>query len=263
VGVWDDLGVEVYEGVGPYALFVHGFLSSRAHWMPNLGPLSEVCRPVVVEQYGHGRATTMDDPVQLAASGYCRAFDEIRRDLGVDQWFVVGHSLGGSLTIRYAIEYPDHVLGHVFTNSQSAFADEEWMTSTVAQSRDLASRLEGPHGRVVLDQHPMHPRKAARMPQEVSAALVADFARHDPVGVASQLRHTLPTASVRSIAHLNCRPALLTIGTGETAFVETAQFVTATMPKVESLELDAGHNVNLHQPVPWNRAVRDFIERHS
>lgn len=261
--MWDDLAVEVHDGSGPYALFVHGFLSSRAHWMPNVGPLSEVCRPVVVEQYGHGVAATVDDPERLTASGYCSAFDEIRRDLGVDQWFVIGHSLGGSLTIRYAIDYPEHVMGHVFTNSQSAFADEDWVATTVAQSRDLAARLEGRDGRAVLDHHPMHPRKAGRIPKDVSAALVADFAKHDPIGVARQLRHTLPTASVRSIAYRNTRPALLTMGTGETAFVDTAEFVKATMPMAELVELDAGHNVNLHQPDAWNAAVKDFIERHS
>ena len=49
---------EVHPGEGPYALFVHGFLSSRAQWLPNLNQLSTVCRPVVVELFGHGRSTS-------------------------------------------------------------------------------------------------------------------------------------------------------------------------------------------------------------
>jgi pimeloyl-ACP methyl ester carboxylesterase len=231
--------------------------------MPNIGPLSEVCQPVVVEQYGHGQAATVDDPERLSASAYGLAFDQIRRDLGAQTWFVVGHSLGGALTIRYAIEHADHVLGHVFTNSQSAFADDEWVSATMAQSRELAARLEGPDGRAVLDQHPMHPRRAGRISTEVSAALVADFASHDPAGVAGQMRYTLPTASVRSIAQRNDRPALLTVGTGEVAFADTASTVMATMPRVESVDFDAGHNVNLHQPVAWNAAVREFFVRNS
>jgi len=33
---------EVREGKGPYVLLVHGFLSSRAQWLPNLDALSTV-----------------------------------------------------------------------------------------------------------------------------------------------------------------------------------------------------------------------------
>jgi 2-succinyl-6-hydroxy-2,4-cyclohexadiene-1-carboxylate synthase len=263
VGAWEDLAVEVHEGSGPYVLFVHGFLSSRAHWIPNVGPLSDVCRPVVVEQYGHGNAATLDDPARLTPQGYSRAFDEVRARLGVERWFVVGHSLGGALTIRYAIENPARVCGHVFTNSQSAFADQAWIADVVQSSAELASRLEGPDGRSVLDEHPMHPRNARRMGNEVREALTEDFQRHDPVGVAGQMRHTLPGSSVRSIASINTRPALLTIGTDEAAFVDTATHVVDVMPRLETVAFAAGHNVNLHQPADWNAAVGDFINRHG
>ena len=49
-------------GTGPYLLLVHGFLSSRAQWRPNLEGLRRFCRPVVVELWGHGRSPTPDDP---------------------------------------------------------------------------------------------------------------------------------------------------------------------------------------------------------
>ena len=45
---------EAHPGSGPFLLLVHGFLCSRAQWTPNLEALGAVCRPVVVELYGHG-----------------------------------------------------------------------------------------------------------------------------------------------------------------------------------------------------------------
>src|SRR2546427_30665 len=45
---------DVHDGTGPYMLMVHGFLSSRAQWGPNLTALARVARPVVLELCGHG-----------------------------------------------------------------------------------------------------------------------------------------------------------------------------------------------------------------
>ena len=44
-----QLYYDVHDGTGPYVLLVHGFLSSRAQWRPNLAALASVMRPVVVE----------------------------------------------------------------------------------------------------------------------------------------------------------------------------------------------------------------------
>ena len=41
---------------GPVLLLVHGFMSSRAQWMPNLAALGEIAQLAVVELLGHGRS---------------------------------------------------------------------------------------------------------------------------------------------------------------------------------------------------------------
>ena len=112
---------DVHPGKGPYALFVHGFLSSRAQWLPNLDRLSTVCRPVVVELFGHGRSTAPTEPEGYSPDKYLLAFEEIRANLGANHWFVIGQSLGAGLTLRYALQHPARVVAHVLTNSSTAF----------------------------------------------------------------------------------------------------------------------------------------------
>src|SRR3954453_2438210 len=96
--------VEVHDGDGPPALLVHGMLSSRAQWLLNLDALRSVCTPVVLELWGHGRSPTPEDPGAYAPEAYGETFDAIRRDLGVDRWFLIGQSLGAALTMRYALD---------------------------------------------------------------------------------------------------------------------------------------------------------------
>src|SRR5450759_2376488 len=117
------LHVEVEPGGrGPHLLLVHGFLSSRAQWRPNLAALKRHVRPVIVELWGHGRSPVPEDPAAYRVASYIDAFDAIRRELGVDRWLVCGQSFGAGLTIRYAHSHPAHVIAQIFTNSVSALS---------------------------------------------------------------------------------------------------------------------------------------------
>src|SRR6059058_4727521 len=108
---------DVHDGTGPYMLMVHGFLSSRAQWGPNLTALAPVTRPVVLELWGHGRSPAPTDPPRYHPDAYIEAFDQLRTQLGVERWFLCGQSFGAALTLRYALTHPDRVMAQVFTNS--------------------------------------------------------------------------------------------------------------------------------------------------
>ena len=116
---------ETHAGNGPPVLFVHGFLSSRAQWLPNLESFREFCTPVLVELWGHGRSPAPDDAKAYTSASYLRQFEAIRCELGVERWCLVGQSLGASLTLRYSLDHPGRVIAQVFTNSNSALATRE------------------------------------------------------------------------------------------------------------------------------------------
>jgi len=65
-------------GRGPCLLLIHGFLSSRAQWRPNIDSLGAVCRPVVMELYGHGRSPAPKDVGCYRTERYAAAIDRIR-----------------------------------------------------------------------------------------------------------------------------------------------------------------------------------------
>jgi 2-succinyl-6-hydroxy-2,4-cyclohexadiene-1-carboxylate synthase len=56
-----QLYYDIHDGTGPYVLMVHGFLSSRAQWRPNLAALACVTRPVVLELWGHARSPAPEE----------------------------------------------------------------------------------------------------------------------------------------------------------------------------------------------------------
>jgi pimeloyl-ACP methyl ester carboxylesterase len=98
-----SLYFEVHGNEGPYLLMVHGILSSKAQWIPNLEELKTFCRPVVIELFGHGRSPAPDDVESYSPDNYVGEFELIRQKLGIEKWFICGQSLGAALTFRYAL----------------------------------------------------------------------------------------------------------------------------------------------------------------
>jgi 2-succinyl-6-hydroxy-2,4-cyclohexadiene-1-carboxylate synthase len=256
-----QLYYDVHAGPGPYVLLVHGFLSSRAQWGPNLAALARVMRPVVLELWGHGRSPAPEDPAPYHPDAYVEAFDQLRVQLGVDRWFLCGQSLGAALTMRYALTHPDRVMAQVFTNSSAAFADAAWVQARRTSALQQAEAIER-DGHAALERIPVHPIHAKRLPPDVQAALLADAQMHTPRGIANTLRYTTPNVPVRERVHDLQVPTLLVCGEREKRFVAYRTFAAHMIPGLQVVGANAGHAVNIEAAEVFNTAVVDFMSRH-
>jgi len=254
-----DINVEVHgDGRRPYLLLVHGLLSSRAQWRPNVGALTAVATPVVVELLGHGRSAAPTEPEAHTVDAYVARFEALRRQLGAERWFICGQSFGAGLTVHYALEHPDRVIGQVFTNTMSGLspAARERLPERMARF-DAVER----GGREALKALPFHPRPSKRLPPEIWEDLVADAELLSPPAVAQALRTTSPELSVADDLGRISVPTLLVNGTRETAFQPLRDLAARDIPAVEVVDLDGGHSVNLDRAADFNAAVTAFIER--
>ncbi len=253
---------EAHPGNGPCLLLVHGFLMSRAQWVLNLEALGRVCRPVVVELWGHGRSPAPVDEAEYLPDALIEQFDLIRRELGESQWFLCGYSMGAGLTLRYALDRPMQTIAHAFTKSTSALADEGQQAAWHEQG--LASRDRFiTEGLPAIDRIAVHPRHARHLPASVKIPLLADAARHIPLGIANTMAWTTPRISVRSRIGTNTRPALLIQGQRETRFNPFADHALAHMPLLDGIRLDTGHGVNMEDASGFNQALVTFIRQQS
>jgi 2-succinyl-6-hydroxy-2,4-cyclohexadiene-1-carboxylate synthase len=248
--------VDVHDGDGPYLLLVHGFLSSRAQWRPNLEALKAVCRPVVIELLGHGRSASPDDPEAYTAEAYVARFEALRRDLGAERWFICGQSFGAGLTIRYALNHPDRVVGQVFTNSISALSPPMG-GDPAARAARAGATVAG--GRAALEAMPFHPRPSRRLAPELWEDLVADAALLSPAGVAAAMRDTVPGLSVAADLGRITTPTLLVNGAREAAFRPLRDLAAREIAALAVVDLDGGHSVNLDCAQGFNAAAGDFI----
>jgi len=237
-------------------LLVHGMLSGRAQWIPNLEALCTCCRPVVVELFGHGRSPSPDDPKSYTPDYYAVEFERIRNELSVEKWFVCGQSLGAALTLNYVLNHPEQVAAHIFTNSRSVLTDE-----SMDETMEFVAGLIEEKGREVIDDFPLHPSKNRRLSPEIKSALIEDANLIDINGFSNTCLYTVAGSSLRHLIHKNIVPTLLIAGKFDRQFMPLIDFAKTNFPNLELLVLDGGHAVNLDVPDRFNEAIMEFMGR--
>jgi len=251
------LHVDVHPGDGPPVLMVHGVMAGRALWTANIEALRAVATPVVVELLGHGRSPSPDDARWYRPDAYMEHFESLRVQLGVERWLLIGQSLGASLTLRYALDHPQRIIGHVMTNSLSALAER---TGDAAELDTTARGIEE-RGRPGLVTNRLNPARARRIVDDVRESLAADQHLLEPAAIGAAVRHTVLGSSQRMRVAENCVPTLIVAGTREAAFEEPCRHAENNMPLVDVVRVDAGHAPNAEVPERFNHAVISFIER--
>ena len=254
-----DLHCEVHGSEGLPVLFMHGFLSSRAHWMPNIPEfIDSGFRPVVLELYGHGLSPIPESIAEYHPQNYIQQFELIREALGVPEWFICGQSLGAGLTLNYAYTHPDKIIAQVFTNSRAAMTEaHEWTEMLKNFSQEIREK-----GQLAITESNMNPVRSRRLRADIKAALVEHNKDMCLKNFEDTMHHTVPHASIKHKLKDNPVSTLHVFGQRERSFQKDRDFIFENMDKCEVVDLErSGHAVNLDDAEAFNRAVINFFTK--
>ena len=125
--------VEQGDHAGVPVMLLHGFTDSWRSFEPVLPHLPASIRAFALTQRGHGDA---DRP----ATGYL--FGDFAADVaafmdavGIAQAVIVGTSMGSSVAQRFAIDFPERVLGLVLMGTFVGFSEPVWEANVHRASR--------------------------------------------------------------------------------------------------------------------------------
>jgi pyruvate dehydrogenase E2 component (dihydrolipoyllysine-residue acetyltransferase) len=103
-------------GDAPPLVFLHGLGGSQSTWQVVLGDLVEQHRVAAIDLPGHGTSDRSAE-ADYSITGIAHAIAEAVGKLGLSRPIVVGHSLGGAVALRIAIEQPKLIQGVVALDS--------------------------------------------------------------------------------------------------------------------------------------------------
>jgi 3-oxoadipate enol-lactonase len=259
VGPAPRLAVDVM-GEGPLLLFLHGIGGNRSNWLDQLPAFARHFTAVAWDARGYGDSDDYEGPL---------AFDDFAHDLRrvVDHFdaaraHLVGLSMGGRISMRFALLYPERVATLTLVDTDRGFST----LSAEKRAEFVASRREpllaGKEPRDIADRVSRSLMSPSASP-EVLARLVASISALHKESYLKSLEATVNQDLVGDLTGL----------TMPTHFVVGAEDRLTPPHLSEAMHRDlpgsaltvipgAGHLSNIEKPAEFNAAVLAFLLRH-
>ena len=248
------------DGGGRSVVFIHGWASSSRMWLRELGAFGGQYRCLALDLPGHGLSTKPPLP-WYSLDGFVSLTYEFIHALRAEPACLVGHSLGGSIALDYALRYPDDVNALVLVNPV--------ITGQLQLNLRWLYR-PGPSRVIVNLTRRLWPRLATHLQQ----SLAANRLRLVPKGPLRRNLEDLTQATADSLlgtaraAHndLSSRldavrvPTLVLVGRRDrTVPPEDGRLAARRIPGARLVELPTDHHPGDEAPEAFVQALRGFL----
>lgn len=246
-----DTVVQV-SGDGYPLVFVHGFTTTAEFWREQVDAFSSTYRVIRINLPGHGvspRPTGRAYTIEAFVDDVAKVFDT----LGLDQAFLVGLSMGGTIAQSFALRFPKRVRALTLVGATPHGLGPDVNVDNVLKA--IAAL-----GVVKASQNVIDRSFGAAASPELLA-----FARNEvaqtPEFVAREAIASLNASDSRaSLARLTM-PALVVVGNEDfiTPPAESEALAAGIPNSSLSVIAAAGHFPMLEQPALFNRLLGDFL----
>lgn len=242
-------GIKTYysgdkEKAGVPVLFCHGSGGGHHHWHYQCKNMPLSVNPFAVDLPGHGRSEGKAfDDINMYRE-WVRSFS---KNLGLENYILAGHSMGGAIALAYALKYPDALSGLI-------------LVSTGARLRVLPAILEKLQERKIPDIMLKH-LYAPGAPKQLIDLGRREITTLDPSVCLADFRACNNFDIIENLFRIKT-PSLIVCGDQDNMTpVKYSLFLKEKLQqsRLEIIE-EAGHMVMLEKPQAVNRAIANFIE---
>jgi pimeloyl-ACP methyl ester carboxylesterase len=245
---------------------IHASASSSGQWRPLMDRLANRFRVLAVDLYGYGQSPAWPDDRDLTLSDEIRLIEPVLRAAG-DRFDLIGHSYGGAIALRAALDNPGRVRSLVLFEPvlfAALFQDdpEQPAAREIASVRDdtnaaVASGELDRSGERFVDYW-MGPGAWAKTPEKRRPPVAQAMRKVKGEWHASFTEPT-PLDAFRALAI----PTLYLVGTASPASSRgIARLLIARLPDVTVVELPGvGHMGPVTHPDRVNPEIEAYLDR--
>ena len=237
----------------PPLLLVHGFTGSDVDWVDVQPALATKRRVVSYTHRGHGDS---DHAEPYSLQELVADLDTVITELELAPLHLLGHSMGGAVVLRYALEHPDRLASLILMDTTAAPVRSAVgsMLDTIAEKA-----LNEGMGAVFEDLRPWF----ADAKPEVVERVEHKLTHMDPRAFVTLGREMRSSQSLvdrlGELAHL---PVTVLVGANDADFVEPARVMRHAIPGSHlAVIADAGHSPQEDRPEEWRRVVEAHLAR--
>lgn len=232
-------------GEGKLVLFTHGYIATGEMWREQMDAVPTDHCFVTWDMRGHGRSSCPEAPELYSEEATVDDMAALLRHYGVDRSVLVGHSLGGYMSLAFRLRHPERVSGLVLVSSGPGYFS--------LRARSRWNRITEGHARK-LEQTGLD-FLAKYSDIDVSLHRSAGGLVHAARGMLAQRDDRV----IKSLPEVDI-PVLVIIGEHDQHYREAAAYMAARLPNARRIDMPgAGHMPNNSNAEEFNSALADFL----
>jgi len=246
-------------GSGPPLVLIHGLGGSKRIWSRLREDLTAAFMVVTYDLRGAGDTVEIGTAKELSLAVWADDLRGLLERLGIDRPVLVGHSLGASIALKYALARPEEVSALVLMGADPELSRLAPRMEKVVELIDRVGMEEW------VAEHwskntPFSPASLARSPEildEYRAMVLAN----DPGDYVRTCRAIARMESLGGELTGVSQPSLVIVGSDDDRTVpESGRELAEALANASFVELaGVGHTMPLEAPAQVCAAIRDFL----
>ena len=246
----------------PVLVLLHGFTGSTATWKTVIENWRDY-RIVAIDLIGHGHTESPTDESRYTMERQLDDLDFIFEEMKLENFTLLGYSMGGRTALAYACEFPDRVDQLILESASPGLKTEAAREERRERDIQLAFNiLEGGIEQFVgkWENIPLFDSQKS-LPEFVRKQVKQERLAQSAVGLANSLKG-MGTGSQQS--YWNCLPelkipVLLITGELDPKFCAIAREMQQLLPNAEHCIISAGHAIHVEKPAEFATMVMERI----
>ena len=258
-------------------LLLHGGLGFPSYYLNPLGELGKD-RPVIFfDQAGCGRSEIKMDTSKMTVDFFVKNLEHVRSELGLEAFYLYGHSWGTMLATDYYLKHPEHVKGLVLASP--ALSAKLW----AKDAKKLIGSLPDSLQTAILENEEKGSYDDPKYQEALNVFYQRHVARKLPwdanidstfTGANMEIYHYMwgPSEFTATGTLINYDrtdrlseikvPTLYICGEFDEAIPSTVQYYQSLTPGSEFVQIDQAAHLTMHDnPVQDLMAIKKFLEK--
>lgn len=246
-------------------VFLHGFTGSSKTWESVIKHLPTTVRCIAVDLLGHGKTEAPLESERYQMQEQVLDLHDLFVSLQVSDFTLVGYSMGGRISLAYALTFPEHVKRLVLESASPGLQSVTEQQARTKADESLANKieLEGLPAFIDFWQDISLFLSQKKLPELKRQAIREERLQQSSLGLANSLKG-IGTGSQPSywprLDELKMRVTLIT-GEFDQKFQLIAQQMKFCIANSHHLEvLAVGHAIHVENPVQFATIIMEQVK---
>ena len=247
-------------GKGVPLLLLHGFGEKNSIWNKQVKYLSNYCTLIIPDLPGSGESELPDGPAKNISIEYlAECIHSIVKNENIEQCIMLGHSMGGYITLAFAEKYPEKLKAFGFVQS-TAFADSEEKKQTRLKGIKTLETF-GSHTFLKTAIPTLFSEKSKKNKKAVIEGLIKEGRNFKNKSLQQYYYAMMQRPDRTNVLKNNKLPVLFVIGTEDVAAPLNDVLKQVYLPEIAYIHIikNTGHMSMIEAPDKLNVALKNFV----